>query len=219
MTISANTIIVHGTMDGNTLYANTLSAPESMGAINVMSDLKVSGNVMSEGRLETGKTIFGTMRAAADFPMLTNEHFITGYDMVLDPNASDAASLMSVMPNQDILSIWDWVNGKFIVPADGFYNLQLQGSFSNTVPDATNGVYWYFRNHEFPNARVAATMSKSPIVYSTTSAFLLKGDVVQPAFYSSDASSVLIGSGETYLSFMLPTTIKPTTAFYRLPQA
>jgi hypothetical protein len=210
MTIYANNLVVNGSFNGTSLHANNIGAG-SNAVLNVMSDIAVNGSVLSKGRLEAGSTMYMTMRVTSNVDMGANEHYIVNYDMILDPSASDPVSISAVA---DYTTIWNWMDGTFTVPVDGLYTLQMQGAFSNSVPDATNGVYYYFRNHAYPNARYAANLQKSPIVYSASSQYLLKGDVIQPTYYSTDSNSVILGNGESYLSFLIPSTVNVTHSNY-----
>lgn len=213
MTIYATSIIVNGTLQGPSLSANTVSG--SNGApLNITGDVSVNGSVLTKGRLEFSDTMFLTMRPTADLAMNGNERIITGADMVVDNNASDATSLSQLA---DVPTIWDWTTGTFTIPVDGLYNLELQGSFSNVQADAQNGVYWYMRNQAHPEARVAANISRGPLVSSSITRFLLKGDIIQPVFYSSDPESQLLANGETFVSSLIMNTVNVDhSKYYRI---
>lgn len=203
MTIYTNNLIVHGTFSGSSLHTNNMSSGDTA-PINITSDIKVTGNVSTQGRIETGSTLFMTMRVPQDITMRDNEHFIIDTDMILDLSSSDAQSITSIA---DYTTIWNWENGTFTVPISGLYTLQIQASFENTVPDTLNGVYFYFVSSSYPDARAATNIVKSSIVYTNTSQFLKKGDIIKPVFFSTDKNATIKGNGESYLSFLIPSTL------------
>lgn len=214
MSINANTINVQGNLSGKGIYTNNLGSG-STAPLAIATDVNINGSVFSKGRIQYSDTMYLTMRPPQDLPLVTNEHFITGSDMLVDPQTSDASTLSQLT---DILAIWNWNNGTFTIPVDGLYTIEIQGSFSNTVPDAVNGVYWYFRNHAHPNARVAANIQRGQVVSASTTRYFLQGDIIQPAFYSSDAGAVILANGESYLSSLIQTTLDVDhSKYYRLP--
>jgi len=213
MTIYATSIVVNGTLQGPSISANNVSGSNGT-PLNITGDVSVNGSVLTKGRLEFSDTMFLTMRPTSDLPMNGNERIIIGDDMVVDNNTSDATSLSQLA---DVPNIWDWTTGTFTIPVDGLYNLELQGSFSNVQADAQNGVYWYMRNQAYPEARMAANISRGPLVSSSITRFLLKGDVIQPAFYSSDPESRLLANGETFVSSLIMNTVNVDhSKYYRM---
>jgi hypothetical protein len=213
MTIYATSIVVNGTLQGPSISANNVSGSNGT-PLNITGDVSVNGSVLTKGRLEFSDTMFLTMRPTSDLPMNGNERIIIGDDMVVDNNTSDATSLSQLA---DVPNIWDWTTGTFTIPVDGLYNLELQGSFSNVQADAQNGVYWYMRNQAYPEARMAANISRGPLVSSSITRFLLKGDVIQPAFYSSDPESRLLANGETFVSSLIMNTVNVDhSKYYRI---
>jgi len=215
MSIQTNSLIVHGNVQGTTLLSAGTVSGATGSALNIAGDVAINGSVLSKGRIQFSDTMFLTMRPPADIVMQTNEHFITGSDMLVDPNSSDATSLSQLT---DVLTIWNWNNGSFVIPMDGLYTMELQGSFSNTVPNALNGVYWYMRSETNQNSRVAANINNGPVVSASTTRFFLAGDVVQPVFYSSDPNSTLLANGETYVSSVILNTLDVDQSKYtRVP--
>jgi hypothetical protein len=215
MPIYTNNLVIQGALQDTGLYANTVTG--SNNALTIMSDVAVNGNVFTTGRVDISDTMYMTMRSTSNVLMGGNEHYVTNSDMSLDAQNSDASVLGQMA---DVYSIWDWNTGKFTVPLDGLYTLQLQGSFSNSpgAEDAINGVYFYYRNHAYPDARSAANMTRSPLVFTSTTQYLLKGDIVQPAFYSTDSNAILYGNGETFLNFLIQNTVSVSHSnYYRLP--
>lgn len=218
MTIYTNSLVVQGALNGATLHANTLSGASNASSITIMNDIAVHGNVFTNGRMDVSDTMYMTMRAGSNIAIGSGEHFIRGNDMLVDLQSSDPTSISKLT---NVSAIWDWTAGKFIVPFDGLYTIELQGSFSNNpaFQNPTNGVYWYFRNQAFPNARVAATMSGRQVAHTSTTRYMLTGDVVQPTFYSNDPDAVLVGgTGESYLAFLITNTVTAAHQnYFRVP--
>jgi hypothetical protein len=201
--IYTTNLIVNGTLTGS-VGANTVGT--SNPTLEISSDVSVNGSVFSRGRVDTADTMFMTMRASSNVPVPGQEVFVQGTNLLLDPQSSDARAIGRLA---DTTSIWNPANGEFTVPVDGLYTLELQGSFSNNAAavNPKNGVYFYFRNHAHPNARVAASFTKeAELVHAKTTQYLLKGDIIQPTFFSNDPDASLLGNGETYLSFLINNT-------------
>ena len=201
--IYTNNLVISGTLTDTQLYANTVTGSNAGSTINIKGDVAIDGSVLSKGRLEFSDTMFLTMRPAADMAVPAGERIILGDDMAIDAATSDASSLANLA---DVTSIWNWENGTFTIPVDGLFSLELQGSFSNAQPDAMNGVYWYMKNQAHADARIAANITRSSVVSSASTRFLLKGDIIQPAFYSSDPGAKLLANGETYVSALIVST-------------
>lgn len=209
--IYTTNLIVNGTMTGS-VGANTVSGSNS--TLEIASDVAVSGSVFTRGRVDTVDTMYMTMRASADVPVPAQEVFVTGSNLLLDDQSSDPRAIARLA---DVTTIWNPANGEFVVPVDGLYTLELQGSFSNgaTAQNPKNGVYFYFKNHAHPNARVAACFTKdADLVHTKTTQYLLKGDIILPTFYSNDPEAALRGNGETYLSFLINNTTSVNHADY-----
>ena len=197
--IYAQNFFCSGTLSGNvpvnistsSLSANTLSN------INFTSPVSVDGNITTTGTLNIGKTKYATYLLNKDITMNNNEYSCTSDCLTLDETASGFSENSSD-------STYDITRGVFIVPMDGLYNLDIQGSFSNIVQEATNGVYFYFQSDSHPKGRIAPVISSSKIVSTSRLAYLLKDEVIQPIFYSSDPHSTLISSaGETFVGFTI----------------
>ena len=91
----------------------------------------------------------------------------------------------------------------------------MQGNFSNSIPNAVNGVYYKFLNESHSNTRSAAVISHGDIVSTSTTKFLLAGDTFLPIFYSSDSNSTLLANnGESYIGFSVMATVTPTHSNY-----
>lgn len=218
MPIYANNLVISGTLSGTPLYANTVTGNNEGSSINIKGDVAVEGSLFTKGRIDFSDTMFLTMRPTNDLLIATGERIILGDDMIVDAQCSDASALANLT---DVASIWNWENGTFTIPVDGLYNLELQGSFSNSQPDAVNGVYWYLKKQAHANARIAANISRSSqIVSSSSTRFLLKGDVIQPVFYTSDPDAKLLANGETYISSLIVSTnAVDHDKYYRVPEA
>lgn len=209
--IYTTNLIVNGTMTGS-VGANTVSG--SNATLEIASDIAVNGSVFSRGRVDTADTMYMTMRASSNVPVPAQEVFVQGTNLLLDDQSSDPRAIARLA---DVATIWNPADGKFTVPVDGLYTLELQGSFSNNAAavNPKNGVYFYFRNHAHPDARVAASFTKeAELVHTKTTQYLLKGDIIQPTFYSNDPDASLLGNGETYLSFLINNTTSVNHADY-----
>jgi hypothetical protein len=113
-------------------------------------------------------------------------------------------------------NVFDENTGVIRAPISGFYNLSMQGSFSNdgNNTNVQNGVYYYFPNRSHSNARIAATITKANIVSTSHTLFLLSNDQLLPTFYTNDSNAVLLNNGETYAGFTLLMGAKPEHSNY-----
>lgn len=197
------------------MYANVLQSSTNSN-IQFQSHVDINGDVFTNGRMDVGKTIFATFRLSTNKSFAgSNEVASAGSNFVLDNTASDMTGMSGIPLAVPAYNIYNYNTGIITVPTSGFYYLNMQGSFSNSVPGASNGVYYKFLNHSHSNARRAAHISTTNLVSTSRLEFLLAGDLVQPTFYSSDANATLIGTnGETTIAFTVMMTVTPTNSNY-----
>jgi hypothetical protein len=145
-----------------------------------------------------------TYRLTADTKMNASEYACIDNSFQVDEIFSDIKAIAT--PNE---YVYDMTSGLFTVPISGLYNIEIQGSFSNTVPEAVNGVYFYFLSESHPNGKISPVITSANIVSTARMTYLKQGEVVKPIFYSSDPTTVLMANkGETFVGF----TIIQTTA-------
>ena len=216
MTIYTSNFIVTGTISNfPALYTNNMTAPE-LSNIVVKSPLEIQGDIYTNGRMDVGKTIFATFRLNSNIPLNgSNEYVAKSNEMTMDFTTTDMSGMSNVPMTVPPYMVYNQSTGIITVPTSGFYNLSMQGSFSNSIPDAVNGVYYRFINQSYSNARVAANTSYGPIVSTSAFRFLLGGDRLIPTFYSSDSNATMLGgTGETYVNFYVMATVTPTHSNY-----
>lgn len=215
-TISANVFNVTGQLANMTLFANSLDA-NGYSNLTVSDNLHVGGSVFVDKRMDVGSTIFATFRLTNDVLFASNELHLTSNEMTIDWTSTDMSSMTNINMSIPRSNIYNPSNGEITVPVSGLYHLEMQGAFSNEggLSNVQNGVYYYFKNHPYPAARVAANMTNGNIISTTHSAFLLAGDRFVPTFYTNDPSSTLLSTnGESYVNFLLAATVTPTHSNY-----
>lgn len=217
MTIYTSNLIINGTISNfPALYTNNITAG-SFSNISVNSDLNVIGSVYSTKHMDVGDTFFATFRFSSNLvlPPGGGEASATSSNIGMDRTASDMTPMsnipMSIAPHQ----VFNSATGVVTVPTSGLYNLSMQGSFSNSVVGALNGVYFKFLNHSFSNSRVGAVIAPGPLLHTSVTRFLLSNDRFQPCFYTSDNNaSVVANGGESFVTFTLISTTTPTHSNY-----
>lgn len=214
MTVYANNIYVTGSMCNVPVYANQL-ASNGYSNLTVGTDLHINGSVYGSGRMDVGSTIYATFRPLSNIPFSGNTA-IGGGNFIYDWTSADMSGMSNITMAVPRSNIFNPVTGVITVPVSGLYNLEMQGSFSNSgaASNADNGVYYQFLNFSYSNTRRAAAMTKGSIVSTSTSAFLLAGDMIRPTFYSSDSNAILLASGESYVNFSVMATVTPTHSNY-----
>lgn len=224
MAIFANTLIITGSNNNiPQVYTNTLT-PEGVGSnIRINSDLIVSGNMLSTKRMDVAKTIFASFRPTSNIPFngsnelhaLSNE---TNF-FQLDLTSTDMTGMNELGLAIPYANIFDENTGVIRAPISGFYNLCMQGAFSNDASSSNvrNGVYYYLPNRSHSNARVATNMTSADIVSTNHTLFLLSNDQLLPTFFTNDSNAVLLDNGETYVGFTLLIGASPDHSnYYRL---
>lgn len=220
MTIYTTTLNVTGQLrDVPNIYANTLSAP-AYSNVTINSDMQVNGNMKGTGRLDTGVTMYATFRLNSNISFSNEEVYGTSR-FIPDFTSSDMSGMsnmpMSVGPGQ----IFNYSTGVVTIPTSGLYSLFMQGSFSNNPlhNPYKNGVYYKFLNMSHSNARIAPSVSDfAPVHHTNYIGYFLAGDKIRPTFYSEDPECVLLGNGETFVSFAILSTVTPTHSnYYRVP--
>lgn len=208
MAIYANTFILTGSNNSiPQVYTNSLTPEGASSNININSDVTISGNVLTTKKMGVSKTIFATFRPASNIPFhgsnelhaLSNPTNVFGLDFTsTDMFGMDEMGL--AIPYTDI---FDESNGVIRAPITGFYNLTMQGSFSNDASKSNvqNGVYYYFPNRSHSNARIASSITTGNVASTNQTVFLLSNDQLLPTFYTNDSNAVLLNNGETYVGF------------------
>lgn len=219
MTIYTSNLIVNGTISNfPALYTNNVTTTNPMSNIAFASDIAINGSVFATRHMDMGDTVFATFRISSNLPLpngggeaIGNSNHIIGMDQTQSDMSAMSNTPMSIPPWQ----VFNRTTGVVTVPTSGLYNISMQGSFSNSTPGATNGVYFKFVNHSYSNARVGAVMSSAPLVHTSVTKFLLSNDRFMPCFYSSDTNAcVLPTNGESYVGFTVLATNTPTHSNY-----
>lgn len=209
MGIIATNFVVQGTLGNMPIYTNNLSS-SNFSNISIASDLRVTGDVYTSGRVDVGKTIFTTFRLSSNISFAeqgTPEVHAFNNTFVMDLTQSDISGMtgmtMAVPPNQ----IYNEETGQIVVPMSGMYSIQMQASFSNNTPDSVNGVYLYMQNNSHSNVRMVPATSTGPLVSTSHTGFMHGGDTLLPTFFSSDPDAFLLGDqGETLVSYSVIAT-------------
>lgn len=221
MAIYATTFILTGSNNNiPQVYANNLTPGSNDSNIHFNGDVMLSGNVVATKRMDVAKTIFATFRPLSNIAFNgSNELHALSNDTNLfnmDMTSTDMFGMNEMglaIPYQDI---FDELTGVIRAPISGFYNLAMQGAFSNDGNNSNvqNGVYYYFPNRSHSNARIAATITKANVVSTNHTLFLLSNDQLLPTFYTNDSNAVLLNNGETYVGFTLLVGAKPDHSNY-----
>lgn len=200
MTINASNFYNTGSMlNIPNIYANNITTP-GLSNLTIDSSVDING-AMRSLYSKHNSTIYATFRLTSNLPFTAHER--TADDkFVLDFTTTDMTFMnsmpMEIAPN----NIFNYTTGLLTVPVSGLYYIHMQGSFSNSVEGAKNGVYYYLKNWNHSNARVIPAISSESVVSTNHIAYLLAGDKLQPTFYSSDSNAVLLsGAGETNVGF------------------
>lgn len=213
--INANIFTVAGTLRDMTLHANTLGS-DGYSNITINDNLRVGGSVFTSQRMDVGTTLFATFIPASNMGF-AGKNEVCGWSnmFTFDWMTSDMSGMSNMSLSIPRSNIYNVATGEITVPVSGLYHLEMQGVFQNGGGNVQNGMYYYFKNHPRPTARIAANMTTHTILSTSHSAFLLAGDRFAPTFYSTDASNVLLQSnGETYVKFVLAATVTPTHSNY-----
>lgn len=221
MAIYANTFIITGSNNNiPQVYANSLSPEGSGSNININSDVVISGDIVSRKRMDVSKTIFATFRPNSNIPFngsnevhaLSNETNVFG----IDSTATDMFGMEDMHLAIPYSEIFNECNGIIRAPISGFYNITMQGSFSNDASKSNvqNGVYYYFPNRSYSNARIAASFSGANVVSTNQTMFFLSNDQLLPTFYTNDSNAVLLNNGETYVGFTVLIGASPEHSNY-----
>lgn len=221
MAIYANTFIITGSNNSiPQVYTNTLT-PEGAGSnITINSDVVISGDIKTTNRMDVTKTIFATFRPASNIPFSgSNElHGLSNETNMfsLDFTSTDMFGIEDMHLAIPYTDIFDESNGIIRAPISGFYNLMMQGSFSNdaNMSNVHNGVYYYLPNRSHSNARVAASITSANVAYTNQTIFLLSNDQILPTFYTNDPNAVLLNNGETYVGFTVLMGASPDHSNY-----
>lgn len=190
------------------MVASTLSN------INICSDVNVDGNLYMNGRLDVKNTVYCTFRVSSNVSFSSGSELIPrSNELIVDWSNTDMAAILSSNINMaiDAGDIYNMSSGIVTTPTSGYYQINIQGSFSNNAHDYMNGVYFRFLNSSTPQARECANISKSSLISSSTLKYLRAGDTLTPVFYSSDPAAQLLGDAqESFVSFIMLSTVKPT---------
>lgn len=220
--IFTSNLIVTGTITNIPVYANTLNAP-SMSNVSFQSGINVKGSVFSTERIDCGATVYGNFKLNSNQNFQANgpEIYTRSNWFAYDYTSADMSAMSNMVTDMSaVYTIINYSTGVIKIPMSGLYNLQIQGRFQNdsSAQNVKNGVYFYFRNYAHCNARISAVMTPNDIVSSSYLGYMLKGDYIQPTFYSNDSNAVLVGNGETYVGFTVLSTVTPTHSNYiRIP--
>jgi hypothetical protein len=210
MAIYATTFIITGSNNNiPQVYTNSLTPEGASSNININSDVVISGNVLTTKKMGVSKTIFATFRPSSNiaFSGSNQLHALSNATNLfeLDMTSTDMFGMSDMGLAIPYADIFDESNGVIRAPITGFYNLAMQGAFSNdpSKSNVQNGVYYYFPNRSHSNARIAACITEANIVSTSHTLFLLSNDQLLPTFYTNDSNAVLLNSGETYVGFTL----------------
>lgn len=221
MAIYANTFILTGSNNNiPQVYTNTLTPEGASSNISINSDVVISGNIVTRKRMDVAKTIFATFRPSSNITFNgSNElHALSNATNLfnMDMTSTDMYGMNEMgmaIPYQDI---FDEETGVIRAPMTGFYNLAMQGAFSNdgSKSNVQNGVYYYFPNRSHASARIAATITSANVVSTSHTLLLLSNDQLLPTFYTNDSNAVLLNNGETYVGFTLLVGASPDHSNY-----
>lgn len=217
--IQTNNLNILGRLENMTLFTNSLDA-NGYSNITVADNLHVNGNMYTSGRVDVGSTIYATFRLQSNIGFPANEIQCTSNSFIMDWTSTDLSGIQQPIPvklSVPTSNVFNTTTGEITVPISGLYVIEMQGAFINgeTATNIQNGVYYYFNNLPFPNARVSAQITNGQIASSSHTAFLLGGDHIVPCFYSNDLGAYLDSSkGETYVRFVLTASVTPTHSNY-----
>ena len=210
MTIYTNSFTITGAAYNSPIYTNILGM-NGYSNMTIDSDLHVGGNVFSSGRFDVSTTVAAIFRLTSNVSFETsNVYSDTTNTFSLDFLSSDIgemSNLPMVIPSSNI---YDPNTGIITIPMNGLYNLEMQGSFSNSTQAQTqNGVWYKLIDATYPDVRVSANISQGALLAANHMAFLQGGQRVLPEFYSSDSNATLVAdNNETYVSFTLVTSYR-----------
>jgi hypothetical protein len=171
-------------------------------------------------KMSVAKTIFATFRPSSNiaFSGSNQLHALSNATNMfsLDMTSTDMFGMNEMSLAIPYTDIFDESNGVIRAPITGFYNIAMQGAFSNdgSKSNVQNGVYYYFPNRSHSNARIAACITEANIVSTGHTLFLLSNDQLLPTFYTNDSNAVLLNNGETYVGFTLLMGANPDHSNY-----
>lgn len=221
MAIYATTFIISGSNNNiPEVYTNSLTPEGANSNININSDVIISGNMLTTKKMGVSKTIFATFRPSSNIAFSgSNElHALSNVTNLfqLDMTSTDMFGMSDMGLAIPYADIFDESNGIIRAPITGFYNIAMQGSFSNdpSKSNVLNGVYYYFPNRSHSNARIAASITPANIASTNKTLFLLSNDQLLPTFYTNDSNAVLLSNGETYVGFTILMGASPEHSNY-----
>ena len=210
MPIYTNSLVVTGGTYNSPIYTNRLGLI-GYSNMTIDSDLRVQGDVYTDGRMDIGTTIHATFRLSSNTSFGgVNELTAASNVFQLDFASTNFVNMQTLPMAVASSNIYNSDSGVITVPSSGMYAIQLQGSFSNDsgyegVPQ--NGVYFNLIDSPYPLARVSGNFGNGNIVSTTHMAFLEGGHRFVPTFFSSDSNATLVAADkETYVSLMIAAT-------------
>lgn len=207
MTIYTNSFTITGAAYNSPIYTNTLGM-NGFSNMSIDSDLYVGGNVFSTGRFDVGTTVAAIFRLTSNVTFAaSNVYSDTTSAFGIDVGSSDIDEISTLPTIIPASNIYNPSTGIITVPMNGLYNLEMQGSFSNS--HAQNGVWFKSLDAPFPDVRMSANVSQGPLLSTNHTTFLQAGQRLLPEFYSSDSNTTLVAdNNETYVSFTLATSYR-----------
>lgn len=219
--IFTSNLVITGTVKDMPVYTNTLAAA-SMSNISIEGGITVHGSVFSTGRIDYGDTMYGFFRLSSNQSFSNASEIYTQSNwFVYDYTSADMVSMSNVVSDMnELYTLINYQTGVIRIPISGLYHIHIQGKFDNdpNAENVKNGVYFYFKNYTHCNCRLAANISSGDLLSTSHIAYMLRGDLIQPTFFSNDSNAILEGNGETYAGFTILSTITPTHSNYvRVP--